>query len=82
MGYVLTDMKTLEKSSLTSPFHFTIKDNTKDCETRTHDSNYGYHHSYNTFSITQHLQGQGIGVLGNQELGEANKMSHGRIHNQ
>ncbi len=55
MGYVLTYMKTSKKLSLTSPFHFTIKDNTKDCETITHDFNYEYHHSYNTLGIAQHL---------------------------
>jgi hypothetical protein len=55
MGYVLTYMKTSKKLSLTSPFHFTIKDNTKDHETITHDSNYEYHHSYNTLGIAQHL---------------------------
>jgi hypothetical protein len=44
MGYVLTDMKSLEKSSLWTPFHFTINDNTKDYEIITHHSNYIYHH--------------------------------------
>jgi hypothetical protein len=55
MGYVLIDMKTSKKSSLTSSFHFIIKDNTKDYETITQDSNYEYHHNYNTLGIAQHL---------------------------
>jgi len=45
----------LKKLSLTSPFHFTIKDNTKDREPINHDSNYEYHHNYNTLGIAQHL---------------------------
>jgi hypothetical protein len=54
-GLCLDIHENLKKLSLTSPFHFTIKDNTKDHEPITHDSNYEYHHSYNTLGIAQHL---------------------------